>query len=92
MKVNYYGEVLKLNKVNDNLWISNVIEEDVCVVFQRYEGAWDHGFYPTDEVDSLFNPYNSYHLTDDMIDQILADTDAMLDAWAVQYGINNGGE
>ena len=92
MKVNYYGEVLKLNKVNDNLWISNVIEEDVCVVFQRYEGAWDHGFYTTDEVDSLFNPYNSYHLTDDMIDQILADTDSMLDAWAVQYGINNGGE
>ena len=92
MKVNYYGEVLKLNKVNDNLWISNVIEEDVCVVFQRYEGAWYHSFYTTDEVDSLFNPYNSYHLTDDMIDQILADTDAMLDAWAVQYGINNGGE
>ena len=92
MKVNYYGEVLKLNKVNDNLWISNVIEEDVCVVFQRYEGAWDHGFYTTDEVDSLFNPYNSYHLTDDMIDQILADTDAMLDAWAIQYGIDYGGE
>ena len=92
MKVNYYGEVLKLNKVNDNLWISNVIEEDVCLVFQRYEGIWDRGFYTLDEVDSLFNPYNSYHLTDDMIDQILADTDAMLDAWAIQYGINTGGE
>ena len=92
MKVNYYGEVLKLNKVNDNLWISNVIEEDVCVVFQRYDNVWYHSFYTTDEVDSLFNPYNSYHLTDDMIDQILADTDAMLDAWAIQYGINTGGE
>ena len=92
MKVNYYGEVLKLNKVNDNLWISNVIEEDVCLVFQRYEGIWDRGFYTLDEVDSLFNPYNSYHLTDDMIDQILADTDAMLDAWAIQYGIDYGGE
>ena len=88
MKVNYYGEVLKLNKVNDNLWISNVIEEDVCVVFQRYEGSWDHGYYTTDEADSLFNPYNSYHLTEDMIDQILSDTDAMLEAWAIQYGIN----
>ena len=50
MKVNYYGEVLKLNKVNDNLWISNVIEEDVCVVFQRYEGAWDRTFYTLDEI------------------------------------------
>ena len=50
MKVNYYGEVLKLNKVNDNLWISNVIEEDVCVVFQRYEGIWDRGFYTLDEI------------------------------------------
>ena len=26
MKVNYYGEVLKLNKVNDDLWISNVMK------------------------------------------------------------------
>ena len=50
MKVNYYGEVLKLNKVNDNLWISNVIEEDVCLVFQRYEGIWDRGFYTLDEI------------------------------------------
>lgn len=92
MKVNYYGEVLALNKVNEDLWISDVVEEDVCLVFQRYEGVWDRGYYTTDEVDSLFNPYNSYHLTDDMIDQILADTDAMLDAWAIQYGIDYGGE
>ena len=92
MKVNYYGEVLALNKVNEDLWISDVVEEDVCLVFQRYEGIWDRGFYTLDEVDSLFNPYNSYHLTDDMIDQILADTDAMLEAWAIQYGINTGGE
>ena len=50
MKVNYYGEVLKLNKVNDNLWISNAIDEDVCLVFQRYEGIWDRGFYTLDEI------------------------------------------
>ena len=50
MKVNYYGEVLKLNKVNDNLWISNVIDEDVCLVFQRYEGVWDRGYYTLDEI------------------------------------------
>ena len=53
MKVNYYGEVLKLNKVNDNLWISNVIDEDVCVVFQRYEGSWDHGYYILDEIENF---------------------------------------
>ena len=53
MKVNYYGEVLKLNKVNDNLWISNVIEEDVCLVFQRYEGIWDRGFYTLDETEKF---------------------------------------
>ena len=53
MKVNYYGEVLKLNKVNDNLWISNVIEEDVCLVFQRYEGIWDRGFYTLDEIENF---------------------------------------
>lgn len=53
MKVNYYGEVLKLNKVNDNLWISNVIEEDVCVVFQRCEGVWDRGYYALDEIETF---------------------------------------
>ena len=53
MKVNYYGEVLKLKKVNDNLWISNVIDEDVCVVFQRYEGSWDHGYYTLDEFENF---------------------------------------
>ena len=53
MKVNYYGEVLELNKVNDDLWISNVIEEDVCLVFQRYEGAWDHGYYTLDEIENV---------------------------------------
>ena len=50
VKVNYYGEVLKLNKVNDNLWISNAIDEDVCLVFQRYEGVWDRGYYNLDEI------------------------------------------
>ena len=50
MKVNYYGEVLKLNKVNDNLWISNVIEKDVCLVFQCCEGVWDRTFYTLDEI------------------------------------------
>ena len=53
MKVNYYGEVLKLNKVNDNLWISNAIDEDVCLVFQRYEGVWDRGYYTSDEIENF---------------------------------------
>ena len=53
MKVNYYGEVLKLNKVNDDLWISNAIDEDVRLVFQRYEGVWDHGFYTLGEIENF---------------------------------------
>ena len=53
MKVNYYGEVLNLNKVNDNLWISNAIDEDVCLVFQRYEGVWDRGYYTLDEIENF---------------------------------------
>ena len=53
MKVNYYGEVLKLNKVNDNLWISNAIDEDVCLLFQRYEGVWDRGYYTLDEIENF---------------------------------------
>ena len=90
--IHYYGEMFKLNKITDELWISEPTDQEECLVFERYDNVWYRSFYTTDEVDSLFNPYNSYHLTDDMIDQILADTDAMLDAWAVQYGINNGGE
>ena len=50
VKVNFYGEVLKLNKVNDDLWISNVIDEDVCLVFQCYEDVWDRTFYTLDEI------------------------------------------
>ena len=53
MKVNYYGEVLKLNKVNDDLWISNGIDEDVCLVFQCYEGVWVRGFYTLDEIEKF---------------------------------------
>ena len=53
MKVNYYGEVLKLNKVNDDLWISNAIDEDVCLVFQRYEGVWYRGYYTLDEIENF---------------------------------------
>ena len=43
VKVNYYGEVLKLNKVNDDLWISNAIDE----------GVWDRGFYTLDEIENF---------------------------------------
>ena len=53
MKVNFYGEVLKLNKVNDELWSSNVIDEDVCLVFQCCEGVWDRGYYTLDEIENF---------------------------------------
>ena len=54
MKVNFYGEVLNLKKVNENLWISEVVDEDVCLVFQRYNGVWDRGYYTLDEIESEF--------------------------------------
>ena len=50
MKVNYFGEVLKLNKVNNDLWVSEVTEEDVCLVFLCCEGVWYRDFYTTDEI------------------------------------------
>lgn len=53
MKVNYYGEVLNLKKVNENLWISEVVDEDVCLVFQRYNGVWDRGYYTLDEIEAF---------------------------------------
>ena len=53
MKVNYYGEILKLNKVNEDLWISDVVEEDVRLVFQKHEGVWDRGYYTLDEVEAF---------------------------------------
>ena len=53
MKVNFYGEVVKLNKVNEDLWISEVVDEDVCLVFQRYEGVGDRGQYTLDEIENF---------------------------------------
>ena len=53
VKVNFFGEVLKLNKVSEDLWISDVVDEDVCLVFQRYEGVWDRGYYTLDEIESF---------------------------------------
>ena len=50
MKVNYFGEVLNLSKVNNDLWVSEAMEEGVCLVFQRYEGVWYRDFYTADEI------------------------------------------
>ena len=50
MRVNYFGEVLKLNKMNNDLWVSEATEEGVCLVFQCYEGVWYRDFYTTDEI------------------------------------------
>lgn len=53
MKVNYFGDVVMLSKVNDDLWISEVVEEDVCLVFQRFDGVWDRGYYTLDEIEAF---------------------------------------
>ena len=90
MKVNYYGEVFELIEVNEDLWVSEPTEGE-CLVFERCDGVWYRGFYSTDELESQYDFY-SYTLTDSMIDQILSDTDAMLESWAIEYGINTGGE
>ena len=50
MKVNFFGEVLELSKVNNDLWVSEAMEEGVCLVFQRYEGVWYRDFYTADEI------------------------------------------
>ena len=53
-KKNYYQNTeFTMYRIGDHLWISNVIEEDVCVVFQRYEGSWDHGYYTLDEIENF---------------------------------------
>ena len=53
MKVNYFGEVVILNKVNDDLWVSDADSEDVCLVFQRFDGVWDRGYYTLDEIEAF---------------------------------------
>ena len=55
--INYYGEIFKLNKVNDELWISEPTDHDECLVFELYEGTWYRSFYTTDEVESEFNQF-----------------------------------
>lgn len=84
--VNFYGEIFKLNKVNDELWISEPTDQEECLVFELCNGTWYRGFYTTDEVESEFDFYG-YQLTDDMIDQILADTDDMLNYFAENFMI-----
>lgn len=53
MKVNYFGEVVIINKVTDDLWVSSSDSEDVCLVFQRIEGVWDRGYYTLDEIEAF---------------------------------------
>ena len=53
MKVNYFGEVVILNKVNDDLWVSDADSKDVCLVFQRFDGVWDRGYYTLDEIEAF---------------------------------------
>ena len=84
--VNFYGEMFKLNKINDELWISDATDQEECLVFELCEGTWYRSFYTTDEIESEFDFY-SYHLTDDMIDQILSDTDDMLNYFAENFMI-----
>lgn len=50
MKVNYFGDVLVLNKVDDDLWVSETTEEDVRLVFQRFNDVWYREYYTTDEI------------------------------------------
>ena len=53
MKVNYFGEVVILNKVNDDLWVSDADSEDICLVFQCFEGVWDRSYYTLDEIETF---------------------------------------
>lgn len=53
--VNFYGEIFKLNKITDELWISEPTNHEECLVFELCEGTWYRSFYTTDEVESEFN-------------------------------------
>lgn len=53
--VNFYGEVFKLNKITDELWISEPTVQCECLVFELCNGTWYRSFYTTDEVESEFN-------------------------------------
>ena len=95
MKVNYYGDVFKLNEVEEGLWISDATDHDECLVFESYNGVWYRGIYTTDECEQLIADRKEYaakevemydldeiELTDETIDLILADTDEMLNMLA----------
>ena len=53
--VNFYGEMFKLNKINDELWISDATDHEECLVFELCNGTWYRSFYTTDEIESEFN-------------------------------------
>ena len=53
--VNFYGEMFKLNKINDELWISEPTDQEECLVFELCDGTWYRSFYTTDEIESEFN-------------------------------------
>ena len=53
--INYYGEMFKLNKITDELWISDATDHEECLVFELCDGTWYRSFYTTDEVESEFN-------------------------------------
>ena len=42
--VNFYGELFKLNKINDELWISDPTDQEECLVFELCEGTWYRSF------------------------------------------------
>ena len=38
--VNFYGEMFKLNKINDELWIAEPTDHQECLVFELCNGTW----------------------------------------------------
>ena len=105
MKVNYYGDVFKLNQIEEGLWISDATDHDECLVFESYKNVWYRGIYTTDECEQLIEDRKEYaakevelydldeiELTDETIDLILANTDEMLNVLADEYGIITEGK
>ena len=55
--VNFYGEMFKLNKINDELWISEPTDHEECLVSELCNGTWYRSFYTTDEIESEVNQF-----------------------------------
>lgn len=56
-KDNYYGFDVTMYRINDHLWISNVMPNEQHLVhqFNYNKMMWMHSTYTTDEIENMIN-------------------------------------